>query len=79
VATTNLAGRTLADLILGRETELTRLPWVGRRVRDWEPEPLRWLAVQGIYAAYRLADRLERDGRERTAPIARVADLISGR
>lgn len=79
VATTNLAGRTLADLILGRETDLTRLPWVGRRVRDWEPEPLRWLAVQGIYAAYRLADRLERDGRSTTAPIARVADRISGR
>ena len=28
VSTTNLAGRTLRDLILGRETELTGLPWV---------------------------------------------------
>jgi glycine/D-amino acid oxidase-like deaminating enzyme len=78
VATTNLAGRTLADLVLGRDTELTRLPWVGRRVRDWEPEPLRWLGVQGIYAAYRTADRLERDGRTKTAPIAKLADLVSG-
>jgi glycine/D-amino acid oxidase-like deaminating enzyme len=79
VATTNLAGRTLADLVLGRDTDLVRLPWVGRRVRGWEPEPLRWLAVQGLYAAYRTADRLERDGRTTTAPIARVADLIAGR
>ncbi|MGC3995118.1 MAG: FAD-binding oxidoreductase [Propionicimonas sp.] len=79
VATTNLAGRTLADLILDRDTELTGLPWVGRRVRRWEPEPLRWLAVQAIYAAYRTADRQEQDGRSSTAPVARLADLISGR
>src|SRR6266545_2266548 len=41
VATTNLAGRTLRDLVLRRDTELTALPWVGWRVRRWEPEPLR--------------------------------------
>ena len=34
VSTTNLAGRTLADLVLGRDTELTRLPWVGHRSRS---------------------------------------------
>lgn len=79
VATTNLAGRTLADLVLGRDTDLVRLPWVGRRVRGWEPEPLRWLGVQGLYAAYRAADRLERDGRTTTAPLARLADVIAGR
>lgn len=79
VATTNLAGRTLADLVLGRDTDLVRLPWVGRRVRDWEPEPLRWLGVRSLYAAYRTADRLERDGRTTTAPLARLADVIAGR
>ncbi len=78
VATTNLAGRTLADLILGRDSDLTRLPWVGRRVRKWEPEPLRWLGVQAIYAGYRAGDRQEQHGRATTAPIARVSDLISG-
>ena len=64
VSTTNLAGRTLADLITGRDTDLTRLPWVGHRSRRWEPEPLRWL---GISAGLRLpagADRVEaRTGR----------------
>ncbi len=45
VATTNLAGRTLADLVLRRDTDLTRLPWVGHRSRHWEPEPFRWLGI----------------------------------
>ena len=57
VTTTNLAGRTLADLILGRDTELVRLPWVGHRSRRWEPEPLRWL---GVNAGRALAARLDR-------------------
>lgn len=45
VAATNLAGRTLADLLVGRDTELTRLPWVDHVSRRWEPEPLRWAGV----------------------------------
>ncbi len=79
VTTTNVAGRTLADLILGHDSALTRLPWVGHVARKWEPEPLRWLAVQGIYAAYGAADRIERAGRPRTAAIARIADVVAGR
>jgi len=42
VAPSNLAGRTMRDLILGRETELTRLPLVAPPPRRWEPEPLRY-------------------------------------
>src|SRR4051812_26566384 len=61
VTTTNLAGRTLRDLVLRRDTELTALPWVGRQVRQWEPEPLRWTGVQLIYALFRAADRHEND------------------
>jgi glycine/D-amino acid oxidase-like deaminating enzyme len=45
VGATNLAGRTLADLLTGRDTEITRLPWVNHRSRRWEPEPLRWLGA----------------------------------
>jgi glycine/D-amino acid oxidase-like deaminating enzyme len=47
VATTNLAGRTLAQLITSQENGLTQLPWVGHSSRSWEPEPLRWLGVNG--------------------------------
>jgi glycine/D-amino acid oxidase-like deaminating enzyme len=81
VTTSFLAGRTLADLILGRETELTVLPWVGHTSRSWEPEPLRWLGVRSVYRLYRAADRAEarRPAGPRTSPWARLADRISGR
>lgn len=80
VTSTNLAGRTLADLILERNTDLTRLPWVGHRARQWEVEPLRWLAVRGIYGLYRYADSVEEKSQSRaTATAARLADLIAGR
>ncbi|WP_433430762.1 NAD(P)/FAD-dependent oxidoreductase [Nonomuraea sp. CA-141351] len=79
VTTTNLAGRTLRDLVLRQDTELTALPWVGRQVRQWEPEPLRWTGVQLIYALFRTADRQENDHGTTTSPYARLANLISGR
>ena len=80
VAATNLAGRTLADLVLRRDTDLVNLPWVQRKVRRWEPEPARWLAVRGLYAAYHAADRRENTRQtERTSVIAKTADLITGR
>ncbi len=80
LTTTYLAGRTLADLVVGADTELTRLPWVGRRVRRWEPEPLRWLGVQAMYALYRAADRREREyDLPTTSALARVANQITGR
>lgn len=60
VSTTNLAGRTLRDLILGQRTDLTDLPWVNHRSRDWEPEPVRWLLVNGGLSAVNLADAEER-------------------
>jgi len=40
VSTTHLAGCTIADLVLGNDSDLVQLPWVGHRSRDWEPEPL---------------------------------------
>jgi glycine/D-amino acid oxidase-like deaminating enzyme len=60
VGTSNLSGRTLADLILDRDTELTRLPWVGHRSPHWEPEPLRWLGVNAGLRAMIAADAEER-------------------
>ncbi|MDN3480919.1 FAD-binding oxidoreductase [Arthrobacter sp. APC 3897] len=79
VTASNLAGRTLRDLILAPDSELTRMPWVNRRARSWEPEPLRWLGVNTMYRAYHAADRAEGSGRSTTSPIAKAADLISGR
>ncbi|WP_201520955.1 NAD(P)/FAD-dependent oxidoreductase [Gulosibacter hominis] len=80
VATTNLAGRTLRDLVLGNDTDLVHLPWVNHRVRRWEPEPLRWIATRIIYGAYGAADRFESASESsRTHPIAKIASLVSGR
>lgn len=59
VSTTNLAARTLTDLILNRDTALTRLPWVNHRSRNWEPEPLRWLGINTGLRAMTLADTEE--------------------
>ena len=64
VAPSNLAGRTLADLITGTESELAELAWVGIESRPWEPEPLRWLGIRGTRAVMRWADHYEfRSGR----------------
>jgi glycine/D-amino acid oxidase-like deaminating enzyme len=76
---TNLAGRTLRDLVLGADTELTRLPWTGHRVRRWEPEPLRWAGVHALYGLYRAADRREDAGLPRTSRIASLANRVAGR
>ena len=60
VAASNLAGRTLAHLILGRACPLTELPWVGHRSPTWEPEPLRWLGVNAGLRVANWADAEER-------------------
>ena len=70
--------RTLRDLVLKRDTDLTRLPWVGNPARNWEPEPLRFIGARGIYTLYRIADRQERR-RARPSRIAGVANRIAGR
>jgi glycine/D-amino acid oxidase-like deaminating enzyme len=78
VGTSNLAGRTLADLVLGRDTDLVALPWVDHRSRRWEPEPLRWLGINAGLQAMRLADWEERRT-SRPSGLARVmAPLMHG-
>lgn len=79
VTSTNLAGRTITDLILEHDSEIASLPWVNHRVRKWEPEPLRWIATKGLYTAYGIADAAELRGRATTSPIAHIADVITGR
>ncbi|MDQ3324461.1 MAG: FAD-binding oxidoreductase [Actinomycetota bacterium] len=60
VGSSQLAGRTLADLITGRDSDLVRLPWVGHHSRRWEPEPLRWLQINAGLRAMSAADAEER-------------------
>jgi glycine/D-amino acid oxidase-like deaminating enzyme len=78
VGTSNLAGRTLADLVVGRDTELVSLPWVNHLSRRWEPEPLRWIGINAGLRAMRLADWEEgRTGRPSVVARA-MAPLIHG-
>jgi glycine/D-amino acid oxidase-like deaminating enzyme len=77
LSTTNLAGRTLADLIAGADTDLTRLPWVGHRSPDWEPEPLRFLGANAGMLAMSTADVEERVTGRRSI-IARVMGPLVG-
>ncbi|MFM7068430.1 MAG: FAD-dependent oxidoreductase, partial [Actinomycetes bacterium] len=78
VSTTHLAGRTLADLVLGQATDRTRLPWVGHQSRNWEPEPLRWLGVNAGSAAAAAADRSERRSGRRASGWERVLGWFTG-
>ncbi|MET0457816.1 MAG: FAD-dependent oxidoreductase [Ilumatobacteraceae bacterium] len=83
VSTTNLAGRTLADLITGRDTDLTRLPWVEHRPHRWEPEPLRWVGINVGRRAAVGADTAEggtgRAARWRAAAWTKLLDVLTGR
>jgi hypothetical protein len=64
VVPSNISGRTLTDLVLGRDSDLVSLPWVDHRSRRWEPEPLRYLASSAIVRILGSADRAEdRSGR----------------
>jgi glycine/D-amino acid oxidase-like deaminating enzyme len=66
VVTSHVLGRTLADLVLRRESDLVSLPWVGHSSPRWEPEPLRFLASRAIVSTLGSADRAE-DRRDRPA------------
>ncbi len=78
VSTTNLAGRTLADLITSRRSELVGLPWVGHRSRSWELEPMRWLGVSLGLQAMTWADRAERR-HGRASRLAGAVNAVIGR
>jgi glycine/D-amino acid oxidase-like deaminating enzyme len=73
VVASNISGRTLADLVLGRDTDLVKLPWVNHRNPRWAPEPARFLASRAIVALLRQADRLE----DRTGKPARRTRLVA--
>jgi len=78
VGATNLAGRTMADLVLARDTERTHMYWVNpeneRRLDQnlWEVEPLRWLGIRSRAGLMHWADRAEHSG-SGAAPLIRKA------
>ncbi len=79
VVAAHLGGRTLADLILRRTSDLTAMPWVGHRSRNWEPEPLRYLASKAIVSVLGSADRREDATGRRARRTKLVAPFVMSR
>ncbi len=74
-----LGGRTLAELAFERKTQRTSLPWVGYRAPKWEPEPIRWLGVHGMYRLFGVADQWEeRRDSTKTSLLARFGSRLAG-
>lgn len=78
VATSFLAGRTLAELICKKSTDRTRLPFVGHRSPLWEPEPARWIAVNGLAKAVARMDAVEARGRRPSRIVQKVVTRLTG-
>jgi hypothetical protein len=73
VGTTNLSGRTLADLITDQESNLTRLPWVNHKSPNWEVEPLRWIGANAGLQIMSRADHAE----DKTGKPSKLASVVS--
>jgi glycine/D-amino acid oxidase-like deaminating enzyme len=76
---TSIAGRTLADMILDRESDLLTLPWVGHACRKWEPEPLRAIAAKTISGILLSADEAEQKSGEPAKRVRLVKRFMPGR
>lgn len=77
LSTTNLAGRTLADLLTESRTDLTALPWVDHRSPRWEPEPLRFAGANAGLVAMESAD-LEESVTRRPSVVSRALGPLIG-
>ncbi len=64
VGPSNLFGRTVADLILQKTSQLTEMPWVftpathARALKRWEPEPSRWLTFKLLSTVFSWEEKL---------------------
>ena len=75
MATANLSGRVLADLLTGTDSDLTRLPMTSHQPVPWEREPLRSLAINLVRRShYEEIEQVERTGKysEKPSLAARV-------
>jgi glycine/D-amino acid oxidase-like deaminating enzyme len=77
VATSALAGHTLAELICGQMTERTQSWWVNRPIRKWEREPARWLGISAGLALPEMIDEAEQGNG--SAPLrSRLLNRLTG-
>jgi glycine/D-amino acid oxidase-like deaminating enzyme len=78
VGATHLAGRTLADLVAGRDTERVKTPWVNPEGmnKKWEPEPLRWLGIKTRAGLMQMADNAEYRGSSYAPLISKTLEAL---
>jgi len=62
VAPSHLAGKVIADLVTGADTDSTRLPMVNRKPRLFPPEPLRSIGAAVVRRAIIAKDTAEERG-----------------
>lgn len=74
-----VAAHTLVDRLSGLDTPYAAAPWFGYRPPNWEPEPLRWLGIRGMYKLFAFADAREEAARqEHTSRLARFGAKLAG-
>ena len=82
VGACNLAGRTMADLVLGRDTDRAQMPWVNPKPemeldkKLWEIEPIRWLGVNSRARLMQMADRAEYNNSSAAALINKMLNTV---
>ncbi|MBP1326028.1 glycine/D-amino acid oxidase-like deaminating enzyme [Leucobacter exalbidus] len=73
VAAANIGGKALAHLITEKDDAGLSQPWIGHKSRNWEPEPLRFIASRAIISILEKADNKE----DATGKVAHSALLVS--
>ena len=77
VATSNLAGRIVRNLLLDERDDLNTLPVVNHRSKKWEVEPFRWLGVNAGLQAAAAAD-LEEALTKKPSRVSAVLENLTG-
>jgi hypothetical protein len=71
-----LAAKILAHLIENSSHPITNLHFVNRRIRQWEPEPLRYIAVNSLVKLSGFADKEEKLSARPSVVSKIIAQLI---
>ena len=77
VATSNLAGRILRNLLLDKHDQLNSLPVVNHHSKKWEIELFRWLGVNAGLQAATVAD-LEENLTSKPSKVSAVLERLTG-
>ena len=75
VAPSHLAGKVIADLVTGADTDSTRLPMVNRKPRLFPPEPLRSIGAAVVRRAIIAKETAEERGGRPNPVISAIARM----